>query len=55
MDLEHAAHQVVDEVDLAAAQEVERDPIDHDRRAIFLENEILVRSVLGDEVGILKS
>src|SRR5665213_4406538 len=54
MNLERAAHEVVDEVDPAAAQEVERDLIEHDGRAFLFEHQILVRTVLGDVESILE-
>src|SRR5690349_2794742 len=49
VDLELRADQVVDEVNLAALHEGERDRIDHDTRAVSLDQHV-VRRALGDEI-----
>src|SRR6516165_7435881 len=51
-NLEHAAHQIVDEVDLAAAQIFERDLIDQDGCASAFEHEIVSLPLGDDSISI---
>ncbi len=54
-DLEHPAHQIVLEVDLAAAQKLERDLVHENGRAVTLHDDVVVRAFGRDIIGIGES
>jgi hypothetical protein len=54
VDFEHPAHQIVNEVDLGTAQQIERDRIDRNRRAGALDHEIIAGFCRRKAVGIGK-
>src|SRR5437763_6717628 len=55
LDLERGAHQILDEVDLGAVQEIERHVIDDDLNPVALEDEIIGVSLLVEGESVLKT
>src|SRR5215470_9915640 len=55
VDLELSADQLVDEVDLSAAHEAERDRIDRHPRPVTLHHDVVRRKILHQVEPVLKS
>jgi len=55
LDLERLTHQVVDEVELRALHQFERDRVDHHCRSVADRDEVVVGARAVDVVGVLEA